>query len=58
MRWRDGLWDHIADALKFLAGGGILISSILGSIWIIWFVGRFLLHLRAFLDRVLFADPW
>lgn len=58
MRWRETCWDHIGDALKFLAGAGILISSILGSAFLIWLVAMLLWNLRSYLSRILFAHPW
>ena len=58
MRWGTNMWDKVGDALRFFAGAGILISGIFLSLWVIWLVARLLLHLRGFLDRVLFSSPW
>jgi hypothetical protein len=58
MAWRQKLTDLMADYLRFLGRGALLVNVILLALASVWFVGKFLWFLTNFLNRTMFSKPW
>ncbi len=56
--WKTKLLDLLRSLLRFSLWIVLVVNGLLLGIFSIYFVARFLGHLRAWLDRVLFDEPW
>lgn len=58
MAWRQKLTEVMADVLRFMVRGALLIDGIAISAASVWLVAKLCWFTIHWLDRVLFAAPW
>lgn len=56
--WKAKLLDLLRNILRFTLWLVLVVNGLLLGVFSIYFTGRFLRHLRDWLDRVLFDEPW
>ncbi|MCH8851743.1 MAG: hypothetical protein IID41_03725 [Planctomycetes bacterium] len=56
--WKAKLLDLLRSILRFSLWIVLVVNGLLLGVFSIYFTARFLRHLRAWLDRVLFDEPW
>ena len=58
MSWRQKLTDRLADVLRFIVRGALLMNCILASLASVYFVAKLLWWTIRWLDKVIFSAPW
>jgi hypothetical protein len=58
MSWRKNISENIADILKFLGHGFLILDAIVLAAFSFWFICRFTWQLAHWLQRILFSNPW
>ena len=58
MSWKQTITDGLADILRFLVRGALIVDGILLSIATVYVTGKLCWFTVQWLDRVLFASPW
>jgi len=58
MAWKQKLTAGMADVLRFLIRGALLVDAILIACGSIYFITKFMYFSLRFLDRTLFSSPW
>lgn len=58
MSWRKTISENIADLLRFLGYGFLILDGIILALFSFWFVCKFIWQLVNWLDRVMFSEPW
>lgn len=56
--WKAKLLDLLRNFFRFTLWLILVLNGLLAGMFSIYFVARFLDHLKAWLDRVLFDEPW
>jgi len=58
MSWRKKVTDNIADFLKFAAHLFFAFDVIVLSMFLFWFITKFIWRFAQYLDHKLFENPW
>lgn len=58
MTWHKNITAKLADVLRFVASGALMISAIALSITTTYIVVKLCWHFAKFLNRTLFENPW
>lgn len=58
MSWKPKITDGMANVLRFLITGAILLDAIIFSVSSIYFVAKFAFRLIQYLDRIMLSKPW
>ncbi|MBI9018480.1 MAG: hypothetical protein JEZ07_14600 [Phycisphaerae bacterium] len=58
MSWRKKVIEHIVDALRYTARIFVAFDIIILSLFLFWFVIRFIWRLAQYIDHRLFSEPW
>ncbi len=58
MSWKKKLSEKIADTLRFAAYLFVALDTILLSIFLFWFLVRFLWRFMQYVDYKMFQHPW
>ena len=58
MSWRKKLTDNIADVLCFAAYLFLAFDGIVLSVFLFWFVTRFIWRFAQYIDHRIFENPW
>ncbi len=58
MSWRKKVTDNIADLLRFAAHIFIAFDVIVLSIFLFWFIARFIWRFAQFINYHIFQNPW
>ena len=58
MNWKPKLSEHLADVLRFITKGALLLDCILLALASIYITLRFCFRAIQYLDRVIFSNPW
>jgi len=58
MSWQRNLTERIADTMRFIGYGFLLVDAIILSLFTVWFVSKFVWHIVQWLNRIMFANPW
>jgi hypothetical protein len=58
MSWRQKITDHIADILRFAASLFLALDAIVLSVFLFWFVTRFIWRFAQYINHRIFENPW
>lgn len=58
MSWRKKLTDNIADILRFTAYLFLAFDAIVLSLFLFWFVTRFIWRSAQYINHQIFENPW
>lgn len=58
MSWRKNISENIADILRFLGYGFLIMDGIVLAVFSLWFVCKFTWQLAHWLERMWFSNPW
>lgn len=58
MSWKQSTVEFLSDALRFSVRACLLVDGILMAVLSVWFVWRFVWHVKGWLARVMFDSPW
>jgi hypothetical protein len=58
MAWHQKLTENMADLLRFLARGALLVNAIVLALASVWFIAKFVWFTINFLNRTMFSHPW
>jgi len=58
MSWRKKITDHIAEILRFAAHLFIALDVIALSIFLFWFITRFIWRAGQYINYKFFENPW
>lgn len=58
MSWRKKVTDNIADILRFTAHLFFAFDVIALSVFLFWFITRFIWHFAQYINHHLFGNPW
>jgi len=58
MSWRKKITDNISDVLRFTAYIFLALDGIVLSVFLFWFLAKFLWRFTQYIDHKLFQNPW
>lgn len=58
MSWRKNITDHTADFLRFSAYLFLAFDAIVLSVFLFWFITRFVWRFAQYIDHNIFENPW
>jgi len=58
MSWRKKLTDHIGDTLRFAGYLFLALDAIVLSVFLFWFIVRFICRFAQYIDHCWFQSPW
>ncbi len=58
MSWKKGITDRIADVLRFAAYVFLAFDAVVLSIFLFWFIVKFVWHFAQFIDYHVFQRSW
>ena len=58
MSWKKAVTDNAAEVLRFCGYLFLLLDAIALSVFGFWFLTKVIWFAAAWLDRVLFSEPW
>ena len=58
MTWKTNITQHLANVLRFIVRGAILMDAIILALASIYITARFSARAIQYLDRVFFSNPW
>ena len=58
MSWRKKLTDNISDVLRFTAYIFLAFDAIVLSVFLFWFLAKFLWRFTQYIDYKIFQNPW
>ncbi len=58
MSWRKKITDNIADILRFTAYTFFAFDAIVLSVFLFWFITRFIWRSAQYINHHLFENPW
>jgi len=58
MSWRKKVTDNIADFLKFAAHLFLAFDVIVLSMFLFWFITKFIWRFAQYIDHRFFENPW
>jgi hypothetical protein len=58
MAWHQKITDNLADFLRFLARGALMLNGILLAFASIYLVAKVIWFGLRYIDKVIFSNPW
>ena len=58
MSWKKKFTDHIGDVLRFVGYIFLAFDAIVLSVFLFWFIVKFVWRFAEFIDFHIFNSPW